>query len=277
MKLGVTYIVFDGIELLEHSIRQIRPHVDYVNVIYQEISWFGSTIQKEDLQTLNLLKRSNLIDDLTKFTNFSPIRDKSLTGITKAKSYERAKRQLGLDMSLTRGCTHYLCMDVDEFYISDEFAEAKSQIIKMEYVQTAVRMINYVNIPTIHRGYDSNRVPFICKITRASKMTPSFFVKCDPTRGITGGPSGRYEFKPTEITMHHMETVRKNLLLKYDSTTRAVFKRSKTNELVQSIKSVNESKPTFNFNKIIFPGLGQIKLTKCENVFDIPYGEWTIK
>jgi hypothetical protein len=274
MKLGVTYIVFDGIELLEHSIRQIRPHVDYVNVIYQEISWFGSTIQKEDLQTLNLLKRSNLIDDLTKFTNFSPIREKTPAGIARAKGYERSKRQLGLDMALKKGCTHYLCMDVDEFYKTDEFARAKATIDNNGYTRTAVRFINYVNTPTMHRGYDPNRVPFICKIDMTSKMTPAFFVKCDPTRGITGGKSGNHEFKPVEVTMHHMETVRKDLLLKYNSTTRAVFKRSKTDELVKSIKTVNEASSSFSFNKIIFPGLNSIKLTKCENIFNIPYESW---
>jgi hypothetical protein len=277
MKLGVTYIVFDGIELLEHSIKQIREHVDYVNVIYQERSWFGSPIHAEELRTLNRLKGSNLIDDLTKFTAFSPIQVKSPQAIMRAKGYEKAKRQLGLDMSRKKGCTHYLCMDVDEFYISDQFAAAKSEIIKKGYSQTAVRFINYVNTPTMHRGYDPNRVPFICKINGTSKMTPAFFVKCDPTRGITGGKAGNHEFKPAEITMHHMETVRKNLLLKYSSTTRAVFKRAKTNELVKSIKSVSESQPTVNFNKIIFPALGSIKLTKCENIFNIPYDMWTIK
>ena len=41
MKLGVTYSLFDGEELLPFSILSIRPHVDYINVVFQEHSWFG--------------------------------------------------------------------------------------------------------------------------------------------------------------------------------------------------------------------------------------------
>ncbi len=274
MKLGVAYIVFDGIELLEHSIRQIRPHVDHINVIYQNHSWFGTPISKEDLIKLKSLTSARLIDELTLFNDFSPIRVKNHQGIMKAKGYERTKRQLGLSITLNRGCTHYLCMDVDEFYKSEEFAKAKSEIISKGYDQTAVRLINYVNVPIVHRGYDSIRVPFICRIDRSTKMTPSFFVKCDPTRGLTSASKNKHEFAPSIITMHHMETVRKNLTLKYDSTTRAVFARARTSELVDSIKNVNEKSSNFSFKKIIFPGLNSIKLIQCENIFNIPYQKW---
>jgi hypothetical protein len=215
-----------------------------------------------------------LINELVAFTDFVPIRDKTSQGIMKAKGYERAKRQFGLDLCLRRGCTHYLCVDVDEFYVSSEFANAKSEIINKGYTQTAVRLINYVNIPTVHRGYDSIRVPFICKIDKSTKMTPSFFVKCDPTRGLTGLGKAKHEFNPKVITMHHMETVRRNLSLKYSSTTRAIFNRNKSDELVKNIKGVNENSNSVSFNKIIFPALESINLTHCENIFNIPYHEW---
>jgi hypothetical protein len=71
-----------------------------------------------------------------------------------------------------------------------------------------------------------------------------------------------------------METVRKNLKLKYSSTTRAVFKRDKINELVSNIKSINKSSEKINFNKIIFPGTSNVSLTHCENIFNIPYDKW---
>jgi hypothetical protein len=274
MKLGVTYIVFDGIELIEHSIKQIRSHADHVIVIYQNSSWFGVPFSNQDLVTLKRLQGMGLINELVAFTDFVPIRDKTPQGIMRAKSYEREKRQLGLNLCLKRGCTHYLCMDVDEFYQSEQFAKAKAEIIEKGYTQTSVRFINYVNIPTVHRGYDTNRVPFICKIDSSTKMTPSFFTKCDPTRGITGSGKAKHEFNPNVITMHHMETVRKNLDLKYSSTTRAIFNRGKTDELIKSIKSVKESNQSINFNKIIYPALNSVKLTQCENIFKIPYQEW---
>lgn len=274
MKLGVAYIVFDGVELLEHSIRQIRNQVDYIAVIYQEKSWFGMTHSKEDLLILQNLQRLKLLDDLILFKEFTTLTKKDRPSILKAKAYEKAKRTKGLKACLNRGCTHYLCMDVDEFYLEKEFAFAKEQIIKFDYDSTAVRYVNYVNVPTVHRGIDSSRVPFICKITNTTKMGSPFFVKCDSTRGIINGLKKKHEFSPDIIKMHHMETVRKDLYVKYESTTRAVFDRTKTSDLISSIKSVSSDNSTFSFKKIIFPGLNQVKLTPCENLFGIPYESW---
>jgi len=271
MKLGVSYIVFDGVELLEHSIKQIRGHVDFLQVIYQDQSWFGHPIPSESLAELDKLKRRGLIDSLIKFTQFKPVQPGSAF---RSKAYERAKRQLGLRSCLSAGCTHYLCMDVDEFYIEDEFKKAKETVSVKRYTSTAVRFINYVNHPTLHRGYDSNSVPFICKIGPNSKMDSKFFTKCDPTRGIIPTGGGTHLFKPSDITMHHMETVRKNLSLKYRSTTRALFNRSKTNELVSNIKSVKEDTKMFSFNKIIYPKTPGTQLKKVDNIFNIPYQRW---
>jgi len=274
MKLGISYIVFDGTELLEHSIRQIRSHVDYVCVLYQNRSWFGHPVSKEDLQNLETLKKSNLIDDLIEFTQFIPLNGTTAKNIKGAKHYELQKRQFGLKMCLAKGCTHYLCMDVDEFYESSEFKKAKREIEINNYDAAAVKFINYVNLPTIHRGFDSSHVPFICKINPGAKMTSSFFVRVDPTRGIKNGGKKSHLFNKAEIKMHHMETVRKNLTAKYASTTRAIFQRSKTQELVKCITSVNENSSEFTFNKIIFPKSGKMKLTRCDNIFKIPYEEW---
>jgi len=274
MKLGVTYIVFDGSELLEYTIRQIRPHVDYINVVYQEVSWFGVPLAKEDLNILRNLKNSALIDELILFKGFFPLKDITSRSIMTAKRYETEKRQFGLNLCLKQKCTHYLCMDVDEFYESNEFLNAKKEIISSGYDSTAVRFINYVNIPTLHRGFDANRVPFICKISRSSKMGSKFFVKCDPTRGISDSHRVTHEFSPNLIKMHHMETVRRNLHMKYGSTTRAIFNRSKTEELVKSIRKANANTHSFNFNKIIFPGMKSVDLTHSENLFSIPYSTW---
>ena len=46
MKLGVSYNLFDGEELLEGSIKQIRSEVDYISVVYQEVSNFGESCDK---------------------------------------------------------------------------------------------------------------------------------------------------------------------------------------------------------------------------------------
>lgn len=274
MKLGVAYIVFDGVELLESSIKQIRSHVDWISVIYQETSWFGIPLPKEDLGILRGLLSSKLIDDLSLYSSFTPLKRTDSGSINTSKEYERSKRNRGLFLSLGQGCTHYLCMDADEFYLGHEFAKAKDEIIKKGYESTAVRFLNYVKVPTLHRGLDSNYVPFICKISADSRMTNGFFVKCDPTRGIANRSKNSHAFDPSFIKMHHMETVRKRLDLKYKSTTRRFFDRTQIDSLVQNIRNISEESTIFSFNKVIYPGLGQISLTKCSNEFDIPYESW---
>jgi hypothetical protein len=276
MKLGVSYILFDGVELLGRSISQIRRHVDFVQVIYQSRSWFGAKAPSDTMKILNQLKATGKIDLLTEFSNFTPLKDKSSRSIVAAKSYERKKRQVGLNTCRKKGMTHFLCMDVDEFYVQSEFLAAKNLIIDENLNATAARFINYVNLPTLHRGYDSNYVPFICRITGNAEMGKRFFQRVDPTRGVmnTGSKAKMYAFKPAELTMHHMETVRRDLILKYNATTRSIFNRDRTKELVNNIKSVNEQSGSFNFNKIIFPRSGDMKLTQVPNRFKINYEKW---
>lgn len=274
MKLGISYTVFDGVELLESSIKQIRQHVDFIHVAYQKRSWFGHPIDTDDLSTLQNLVKQNLIDSLEEFKDFTVIKPIG-RGIHQSKQFEIRKRQMGLNTCLKHKCTHFISSDVDEFYKTEEFKAAKDMVIKDNISLSSCKFINYVKDPTYHRGYDGSTVPFICKINQSSKMNRKFFTRCDPTRGITKSSPGKNLQLPISIiTMHHMETVRKNLNVKYQATTRAIFNRNKTNELVNCIKTVNESTTMFSFKKIIFPGTPPVKLNKVDNIFDIPYQQW---
>ena len=105
-------------------------------------------------------------------------------------------------------------------------------------------------------------------------MTSRFFVKCDPTRGIASPVKTTHDFNPSSITMHHMESVRKDLKTKYEATTRSLFKRSNMKTLLENIKKVSHTRPELDFNKIIFPALGKIRLKSCDNIFEIPYENW---
>lgn len=276
MKLGVSYTVFDGIELLEYSIKQIRSHVDYIHVAYQKLSWFNKEMSAEDFKSLNRLKEVGLIDSLECYINFKTIKP-SRSNIQTSKKYETEKRQFGMNACLRKKCTHFISMDVDEFYISDEFKRAKTIIIENNISQSSCSFINYVKLPIYTRGVDSSTVPFICKINHNSRMSKGFFTKCDPTRGITDTiPGVKKKFTKDVLMMHHMETVRKDLNKKYESTTRAIFKRERTKDLVKGIKSVNEQTNMFSFNKIIFPGTPPVELKKTNNIFDIPYEKWDL-
>lgn len=275
MKLGVSYTVFDGVELLESAILQIRPHVDFIHVAYQEHSWFGHSMNPDDLRTLQNLVKRKLIDSLEKFTNFKIIKPEG-RGVIQSKGFEMQKRQMGLNACIRNRCTHFISMDVDEFYKSEEFKAAKDLVKSKNISLSSCRFINYVKEPIFHRGYDGATVPFICKITASSRMCKKFFTRCDPTRGVTKTVPGADLIIPKEsMSMHHMETVRRDLHKKYMATTRAIFKRGRTNQLVSNIKSVNEDNTNVNFNKIIFPSLGNMKLKQVDNIFKIPYKKWS--
>ncbi len=274
MRLGISYTVFDGVELLESAIKQIRHHVDFIHVAYQEKSWFGHPMNPGDIEELKRLVKLKFIDSLEEFRGFKPIKPEG-RGIIQSKQYETQKRQMGLDACLRKACTHFISMDVDEFYKTEEFKAAKDLIIRENISLSSCRFINYVKDPTYTRGYDGATVPFICKISYGSRMNKRFFTRCDPTRGVTKTVPGKnLQLPPNLVTMHHMETVRKDLHKKYAATTRAIFKRGRTNQLVNNIRSVNEDNTNVNFSKIIFPSLGNMKLTRTENIFNIPYRQW---
>ena len=67
MRLGVSYNIFDGEELLEGSIKQIRSEVDYISVVYQTISNFGNKCNEELIPLLNRLKSEGLVDELYEY------------------------------------------------------------------------------------------------------------------------------------------------------------------------------------------------------------------
>ena len=41
MKLGISYSVWDGEELLEASLKSVRKNCDYINIVWQKYSWYG--------------------------------------------------------------------------------------------------------------------------------------------------------------------------------------------------------------------------------------------
>jgi len=45
MKLGCAYNIFDGEEMLIHSLNNLRPMVDYICVVYQTTSNFGNKMK----------------------------------------------------------------------------------------------------------------------------------------------------------------------------------------------------------------------------------------
>jgi len=204
MKLGISYNMFDGYELLESSVTAMKPMVDHISVVFQETSNNGKTTIDGEI-ILKLLKRlesDGLIDSIIKF---NPNSSKTV------HQNEIDKRQTGYNKAKEAGCTHYLSMDVDEFFIEDEFNKAKSIIEDGGYDGAVVDYVNYYGDFNHQIPYDSKSfVPFIYKIDgdrrfqHGNVLTNQFL--CDPTRQLRSNKV--VKFKPSDIMMHHMSYVR---------------------------------------------------------------------
>jgi hypothetical protein len=215
MKLGVSYNLFDGYELLEGSIKQIRQHVDYVSVVYQTTSNFGNSCNPELVPLLEKLKSEGLIDELFEY---SP-------RINKGGHFnEIQKRNIGLALSQGAGCTHHMSMDSDEYYLSSEFENLKKIVIENNYDSS------YCQMQTYYKSWEyaldppeTYYVSLIFKIKNDSNfvlMAPSP-VLVDPTRRMT--PSNKHiVLERKDIQMHHGSYIRNNIKTKLINSSASV-------------------------------------------------------
>lgn len=258
-KLGVTYNVFDGIELLEASIKSVRNNVDYINVVYQNISNFG---EKDDscLSLLKSLKDKGLIDNIIYYET-----DFALT----PQQNETAKRNIGLKDCIKNNCTYFLNMDTDEFYTDEQFKKAKEFIYYNNISSCACAMYYYIKHP--HYKFMEPRrtmyVPFICKINKYSKIVTGVKTFClvDPTRMIVTKNGRNWLFAPQALTMHHMAYVRKDLEKKFRNSTANQAKQQQ--EKLESIKNnvINYQYP----NDFFFYDEGSYKIEKVNDIFNV--------
>jgi hypothetical protein len=260
MKLVVIYNLFDGIELLEYAAKQVREYAD-IFVHYQEKNWYGKEAPQPIEPILAQLKEKQIIDGYFIFKDFSPY----ALDWQQAKRWETVKRSLSKHWAVTHGYDYYLDCDVDEFYTADQFSQAKSTIEYKGYETTACEIIEYAFSPTLVKSCGNPlMVPFIC----TTKSLPDGFpVKIDPTRIVAGQSDKHFTFPKSFITMHHMESVRSDLILKYESTSRAYLNRTKLRTLVNKLKKAQTGEQ-IDLCGIIQPD--KFTVTKTENIFGIP-------
>lgn len=213
MKLGAIYNVFDGEEFLQKSIENIRSSVDFIGVIFQSISNYGNPCSPFIGEFLSSMKSSGLIDYVfTVEPNFPALPEVN----------ESRKRQAGLNLCRKQGCTHFICIDVDEFYDKNEFQTAKECIEKDGYDSSACSMYTYFKKPIYRLVPEENYfVPFIHKIkdnTFVGDFSNEYPVYVDRTRGVSG-VNKFILFNKEELMMHHMSYVRKNIASKLNNST----------------------------------------------------------
>lgn len=209
MKLGISYIVFDGEELLKYAIKAIRSEVDFISVIYQNISYYGNSASPE-VELLSL-KKDGLIDHLELYVS-----DLNLHN----KINEINIRNLGLQRSKEAGCTHHISADTDEFYKINQLRYAK-KIMEGEYDASIVYLENYYKHPTYQVYPSQNQVvSFIHPVTTSYENIKSPY-KIEITRR---NPAKNCKiFTKEEFVIHHMSYVRKDIRKKLANNSNGLY------------------------------------------------------
>lgn len=131
---------------------------------------------------------------------------------------ETYKRELGRAAAAAAGCTHFMTMDCDEFYLADQLRAAKRFVLRNRIVVSACRMRLYFKEPTCELLPldELNAVPFIVQLDTESaplrryRLAVPSTVLLDPTRKVDHAPP--IELLPRSLVeMHHMTFVRKDI------------------------------------------------------------------
>lgn len=256
MKLGVSYNIFDGKELLEGSIKQIRDQVDYVSVVCQTTSNFGKPCSQDLIPLLKKFKKEGLVDEVLLYT------PKVQNG---GHFNEIQKRNVGLNASLNAGCSHHMSMDCDEYYILDEFINLKKLVEEGNYDSSYCQMLTYYKSwEYILDPPEDYYVSLITKIDQNSSYVlgaPSP-VLIDPTRRVLGLKTPLI-LKRNQIQMHHGSYIRKDIRAKLENSSASINFYQDIDKLVEhynewkypqqvlwgglpsSLKTVKQVKPIF--------------------------------
>jgi len=208
---SVSYNVFDGEELLKDSILSIRDSVDYISVVYQEISNFGNKCSDNLLPLLNELYESKLIDKLYKYEPRLEITP---------HFNEVNKRNIGYFISMENYMDYHMSMDSDEFYLKDEFEFMKSKYVEEGLDSAYCQMLTYYK----NKNYilDPPEDYYVSLFYKVNEYYYYYFhaqspVLVDSTRRME---PGKFKiFERNEIQMHHLSYVRNNIRSKFTNSS----------------------------------------------------------
>ncbi len=203
MRLGATYIVFSGLDLLKPSILNIRQFAQHLVVVWSRISSTGEQAPKYMEPLLNDLVSQRLVDQLVEF------KPKITRLPIRMQDNCRMKREVGRIVCQTAGCTHHIIRDCDEFYEPLQFADSIKEFSK--YDSTIAPIYDYIGSPTKRtKQVASLHVPVVQRIDRKLSRHNPFGVTVDLGRTIEEPVDTFKIFKPSELVLHHFTYVRCN-------------------------------------------------------------------
>lgn len=225
---GITINCFeDSIELLEPMLKNIRPHVDHINIIYQKISNIGIPSVLDIEKIVTDLKDQGLIDIIF---GYKPVLQQN------SHYNELSKRNLGIMIAEENNIDYVLIADVDEFYIPSQF-----EYMKQYYLDNDID-IGYANMQTYYKSPEyCLETPETYFVTTFIKIKKNTFIKLaeptpigiivDPTRNIT---FDKYHiFSREEVEMHHMSYVRLDISKKFLNSSARVNFNNSINDLIE--------------------------------------------
>lgn len=209
MKLGISYMLFDGEELLEFALKSIRKNIDHISVTYQTTSYFGNPAGPDLIPLLKRLENDNLIDELI---HYEP--NLSIT----PKENELKLRNLGLNASRKAECTHHISADVDEFYDPQQLESAKKIMEEGDYDFSVAYLDTYYKHPTFLISPDQKLfVSFIHPVNNEYNANPIFPFQIETTRKFINCKKYRI-FSREEFVIHHMSYIRKDIRKKFQNS-----------------------------------------------------------
>jgi hypothetical protein len=256
MKIGISYNLFDGEELLESSIKSIRNNVDFISVVYQTTSNFGNPCDEGLVPLLEKLKSDGLIDELFLYK----------PTLNRGGHYnELRKRNIGLSLSEGVGCTHHMSMDSDEYYIPSEFENLKKLMLEGDFDSSFCQMQTYYK--SWEYSLDPPEDYYVSLIFKIKQDTSYVMgapapVLVDPTRRIS--PINKpLILKREEVQMHHGSYIRDNIKTKLTNSSASVNFNKDIDMIVSHYN--NWEYP----NKVLWGGLPSKLLTvkKVEKLF----------
>lgn len=212
MKLAAIYSVYNGLELLENAMFQIKNEVDQFIIVYQEVSNYGET-------DYTVIKKVTEIAE--KFNAKVVLFHTDLK--VNAKVNELNKHNLGLEVAKLLDCTHFLIGATDHYYKENEFKAAKQ--IAVNFDLTLTEMFTYYKYPTWQLYPKENYfMPFICKLydnTEFKKEVWNLSYLVDPAVRINTIDK-HYLFKEDEIMLHHYSMLRVDINNKFNNAAASI-------------------------------------------------------
>ena len=207
MKLGVSYIIFDDLELVEDSLTSLRPHVDFITLGYSFYSWIGTPTEMDVVRFCQHMIDKGLADDMHYGGDFLRSQsDKFNNGLARVRE-------------LT-DCTHFLLMPNDEFFVPEQFEWAKNYLSENKYDASVISQRHYWKDEKTYiykRGAWLKR-SFIFDITDPAKRFIDSNVRSNwpAVDSRTKMQVRRIKlFTENEIMVHHLSHVRKDIRRKW--------------------------------------------------------------